>query len=86
MLTLPRFSFQLCILFALRFNAGINRRNYKSTLKRRQIDEFGWLPAELLQAVMRIVGLRVTIQNQFFASSTSSLSFLKPLTLKTSVT
>ena len=86
MLALPCFAFQLCILFALRFNAGINRRNYKGTLKRRQVDEFGWLPAELLQAVMCIVGLRVTIQNQFFASSTSSLSFLKPLTLKTSVT
>ncbi len=48
MLALPCFAFQLCILFAFRFNAGINRRNYKSALKRRQIDEFGWLPAELL--------------------------------------
>lgn len=35
MLALPRFAFQLCVLFAFRFNAGINRRNYKSTLKRR---------------------------------------------------
>lgn len=86
MLALPGFSFQLCILFAFRFNAGINRRNYKSALKRRQVDEFGRLPAELLQAVMRVVGLGIAVQNQFFASSTSSLSFLKPLTLKTSVT
>lgn len=86
MLFLPRFALELSIFLAFRVNAGVNRCNHKGTLKRRQIKKIGRFPAELLQTVVCIVGLRITVLYQFFASSTSSLSVLKPLTLKTSVT
>ena len=86
MLFLPHFAFELSIFLAFRVNAGINGRNYKGALKRRQIKKIGRFPAKLLQTIVRIVGIRITVLYQFFASSTSSLSFLKPLTLKTSVT
>lgn len=86
MFTPLRFAFQFRILFTFCINTDINRCNHKGSFEWRQAEELGWLPAELLQTIMCIVGIRVAIQNQFFASSTSSLSLLKPLTLKTSVT
>lgn len=80
-----RLAFQLCLFFPFLVASDGYGGNHKSTLCNGQIQKFGRLPAKLLQTVVCVVRLWVTVLYQFFASSTSSSSVLKPLTWKTSV-
>ena len=79
-------AFKLCLFLALLFTADVNGGYYKGTLIHWQGQKLGRLPAKLLQTEVCIVRLWVTARYQFFASSTSSPSVLKPLMRKTSVT
>ena len=78
------FAFQLCLPFLFVLTADFDGGNNKSPVFDGQVKKLGRLPAKLLQTKVGKVGLRVTVLNQFFASFTSSLSSLKPLTLSTS--
>lgn len=80
------FVLEFRLFFPLRRTAGINGGDDKSTLLDGQAQKLGRLPAKLLQTEVCIAGLWVTVLYQFFASSTSSFSVLKPLSWKTSVT
>ena len=80
------FAFQLCLPFLLILAPHLDGCDDKGSFLNGQAQEFGRFPAKLLQAEMGKVGLRVTVQYQFFASATRSSSVLKPLTWKTSVT
>lgn len=71
---------------SLRLTAEIDRGDHKSAFPDREIQKFGRIPAKLLQAKVRIIGFRITVLDQFFASSTSSSSAWNPLSRKTSVT
>lgn len=80
------FVLEFRLFFPLRRTTGINRGDDKGTLLDGQAQKLGRFPAKLLQTEVCIAGLWVTVLYQFFASSTSSFSVLKPLSWKTSVT
>ena len=79
-----RFRFQFGLFFLLILTADLDRGDDKSPLFDGQVKKLGRLPAKLLQTEVGKVGLWVTVLYQFFASSTSPFSSLKPLTLSTS--